>query len=433
MRARHYQALARQQHNDVLMQLLRCYEQLTLCLQGATCAEGSFDDEHFSATDALAAMDKARFGAARARFHLMRQVAAYAFGRYHEALAAAEAAGGERHFFLASVTEVTHHFYHALTMTALYLEACTERQGAYLRMLQEIDDRLRAWSAQCPANFEHRYLLVSAEMARITGREADAVHAYDASLEAARAGGFVQHAALAGELAARFHQQRGFGEVALRYARDAMQACGRWGAYGKMRELERRFPGLVRVPSPLPHSDREAACRMQGDAAAMAAEAWDAIGVTRLAETLLRSVIEQAGAGRGMLLLPHAGGYRCAAEGWVDAAGMQVAAAAQAVLPVTLPETLLQFVLRTRETVLLDDALASAQFQGDPYVRQARPRSVLCMPLLRQGTLAGVLYLENTLSPGLFTPVRVRVLERIAAQAAIALARVGATPATHCA
>ncbi len=439
-RARHYQALARQQHNEVLMQLLRCYEQLTLCLQGATGAEGSFDDEHFSAADALAAMDKARFGAAKARFHLMRQLAAYTFGRYQEALDAAEAARAERHFFLASIIDVSHHFYYALTMTALYPDAPAERQGAYLHTLQEIDELLRVWAAQCPANFAHRHLLVSAEMARIAGRGDDAVRQYDASLQAARAGGFVQHEALAGELAARFHQQRGFGELALGYARDALQACGHWGAYGKMRELERRFPGLVRVPSPLPHSAPEAAGLAEDAAAILAAEAWDAIAVTRLAETLLRSVIEQAGAGRAMLLLPEQGGYRCAAEGWVDAAGMQVAAgaaqhapAAQAVLPVTLPRTLLQFVLRTRQTVLLDDALTNAQFQGDPYVRQAHPRSVLCMPLLQQGALAGVLYLENTLAPGIFTPMRVRVLERIAAQAAVALASVGATPVTHCA
>ena len=102
------------------MQLLRCYEQLTLCLQGATGEAGSFDDQHFRADEALALMEKASFGAARARFHLMRQIAAFSFGHYDEALRAALDASADEHFFLASVNESTHHFFHALTMCALY-------------------------------------------------------------------------------------------------------------------------------------------------------------------------------------------------------------------------------------------------------------------------------------------------------------------------
>ena len=425
-RARNYQLFARQQHNEVLMQLLRCYEQMVLCLQGATGAEGSFDDERFSVGEALALMDKARFGAAKARFHLMRQIACFTFGRYPEALQAAEAAARNQHFFLASVSESTHHFYHALTMTALYPGLSRERQVRFMAALLDKQDRLRGWAGHCPGNFDNRYLLVSAELARIGGRDMEAMRAYDAALASARAGGFVHHEALAGELAAAFYRARGFDKIALAYARDALQACARWGAYGKMRELERQFPGLVRVPSPLPGALAPVAGASAESLDLMAAlrasqAVSGAIDIADLTATLLRLVIEHAGAGHGLLLLPSDNGYLCVAQGALGPAGVLVQACDTVAAAADLPESVLQFVLRTRETVLLDDALASPQFRADPYVQLTRPRSVLCMPLLKQGALAGVLYLHNTLAPGLFTPVRVLVLELVASQAAISL------------
>lgn len=418
-RARSCQAFARQQHNDVLMQLLRCYEQLTLCLQGATGEAGSFDDQHFRADEALALMDKASFGAARARFHLMRQIAAFSFGHYDEALRAARAAAADQHFFLASVNESTHHFFHALTLCALYPGASRETQVQFSALLQDQQERLRGWAGHCPANFDNRYLLVSAEMARIKGRDMEAMRAYDAAIASSRAGGFVQNEALAGELAASFYRTRGFDKIAVAYARDALAAFARWGALGKVRDLERQFHGQLAVAPAGPLAAPDAIDLLAALRASQAVSG--AIEITALVETLLRIVIETAGAGRGLLLLPGADGMRLAAEAVLADSGVLVEARDAPATDARMPASLLQFVLRTRESVLLDDAVASAQFCDDPYVRQDGPRSALCLPLLRQGELAGALYLENTLAPGLFTPARLQVLELLASQAAISL------------
>ena len=458
-RSRSYQRFAQQQGNAVLMQLLRGYEQLTLCLQGATDAPGSVDDHRFNADAALAAMEKANFGAAWARFHLMRQVAAFTFGRYHEALQAAEAAAGVQHFFLASVHESTHHFYHALTMTALYADVSQERQGQFMAALRDKHRRLADWAGHCPGNFANRHLLVGAELARVEGRDMEAMRAYDGALVSARGGGFVHHEALAGELAANFYRARGFDKIALAYAREALQAYARWGAYGKMRDLERQFDGLVRVSSPqrsatfgpgadpgpgLSPGPGANAIPGAGTGANLSAggPALDLMAVLRasqqlsgaadgaaLAGALLRIAIEHSGASRALLILPAAGGWRCAARASMGAGGLLLETHEMALPAAGLPESLLQFVLRTRETVLLDDALASIQFRDDPFVRRACPRSVLCMPLLRHGVLAGVLYLENALAPGLFTPVRTLVLELIGTQAAISLRQAELTDA----
>jgi predicted ATPase/HPt (histidine-containing phosphotransfer) domain-containing protein len=247
-RARGYQAFAQQQRNEVLLQLLRCYAQLTLCLQGASGAEGSVDGQGFRAADAFAIFSSAGFGAARARYHLMRQIAAFTFGRYPEALEAAAAAAGEREFFLGSLNEATHYFYHALTVAALYHEAPAVRQAEFGALLALARDKLALWASHCPANFDNRYLLVSAEMARIAGSEMDAMRDYDAAIASARRHGFVQNAALAAELAAAFYRARGADKVALAYAREALLAYRQWGAHGKVRQLERLFP----VPHPGP-------------------------------------------------------------------------------------------------------------------------------------------------------------------------------------
>ena len=183
-RARHYQLFACQQNNDVLMQLLRCYEQLTLCLQGVTGADGSLDDAGFCARDALAVMERASYGAARTRYYLLRKVAAYSFGRFDEALQAGEAAPDQQ-FLLASVHESTHLFYYALTLAALHAQLPRDWRGAVMRALRAKRERLRAWAGQCAANFDDRYLLVSAEIDRLEGRDLDAMRGYDAALASA--------------------------------------------------------------------------------------------------------------------------------------------------------------------------------------------------------------------------------------------------------
>ncbi len=412
-RARHYQAFARQQNNEVLLALLRSYEQLTLCLQGDTAAEGGFDE----AAGAAAVFASAGFGAAMARYHLMRQIAAYTFGQFELALAAAEEAAQGKHFFLASLNEASHHFYHALAAAALHGGADPARKAQLGAIVLAACARLRQWAGGCPANFASRLLLLEAELARMAGADIDAMRAYDGALASARQHGLVQYEALAGELAAAFYRARGFARIALAYARDCLQAWRRWGAHGKVRQLEREFPELARSPAALAPGaslDLLAAIR-----AAQAVSSLTDSGA--LIEALLRIVTETAGAARALLLLPRAGAQRIAAQAETRETGVEVVLLDIPVAPYQLPESLLQYVLRTSETVLLDDAQAGSDFGADPYLALARPRSVLCMPLLLKGALSGVLYLENRLTPGLFTPARIALLELLAAQAAISL------------
>src|SRR5580704_8319302 len=144
------------------------------------------------------------------------------------------------------------------------------------------------------------------------------------------------------------------------------------------------------------------------------------IVLDRLIETLMRTAIEHSGANRGLLILATAAGSRIAAEAAIGDT-IVVHLRDESVCAMALPESVFHIVSRTQVDVVLDDASAQTPFSADPYVSKHGIRSILSMPLSSRGQLLGMLYLENGLAPGVFTPGRVAVLKLLASQAAIAL------------
>ena len=145
------------------------------------------------------------------------------------------------------------------------------------------------------------------------------------------------------------------------------------------------------------------------------------IVLEKLIETLLEIAVEHAGAERGLLILPHGQEHRIEAEAKTGRYKVEVRLQQAFVTPTELPESLFRYVVRTLESVILDDASVQSLFSEDEYLRQRRPRSILCLPLVKQAKLMGVLYLENNLAPRVFTPKRLAMLELLASQAAISL------------
>ena len=141
----------------------------------------------------------------------------------------------------------------------------------------------------------------------------------------------------------------------------------------------------------------------------------------KLIETLMTIALQNAGADRGLLILPQAEAYRIEAEARASGDQVEVGLSQATITESACPEALLRYVIRTHERVILDDASRPNLFSEDEYLRRRPPRSILCLPLLRQGRLAGLLYLENTLTSHAFTPDRIALLELLAAQAAISL------------
>ena len=225
-------------------------------------------------------------------------------------------------------------------------------------------------------------------------------------------------------MAARFYAARGFETIAQAYLRNARYCYLRWGALGKVRQLEQSHPQLREDSTPSPATALFGAPVEQLDIGAVVKASQAVSGeivLDRLIETLMTLALEQAGAERGLLILLRGDTPRIEAEARTDRKTVEVTLRQETVTPAELPESLLHTVIRTRESVILDDASAQNPFSADEYLRQKRARSVLGLPLVKQAKLIGVLYLENNLTPHVFTPARLAVLKLLASQAAISL------------
>jgi GAF domain-containing protein len=135
----------------------------------------------------------------------------------------------------------------------------------------------------------------------------------------------------------------------------------------------------------------------------------------------MRLAIESAGAERGLLILPRGIELRIEAEATTSGDTITVRLGEALMAEAAAPESIIHYVSRTQESVILDDASAENAFYTDNYIRQHRPRSILCLPLINQAKLLGLFYLENNLAPHVFTPTRIAVLKLLASQAAISL------------
>src|ERR1700719_3429745 len=247
---------------------------------------------------------------------------------------------------------------------------------------------------------------------------------YEQAIRSARAHGFVQNEGLVHELGARVYAARGVETIADAYLGEARRCYLRWGAFGKVRQLEQLHPHLRDAPVPASPTTTIGTPVEQLDVGTVLKAAQAVSGEIVLGElikTLLRIAIEHAGAERGLLILFPGDEPRVAAEATTGRGQVEVTLRQTAASPEELPESVLHTVIRTRESVILDDALAQNPFSADEYICQKRARSVLCLPLVKQAKLIGVLYLENNLASHVFTPARISVLELLASQAAISL------------
>jgi PAS domain S-box-containing protein len=357
--------------------------------------------------------------------HWIRKLKArYLSGDYAEAGAAADKAKTLLRISAVQLQLLDYFYYAALTVAALYEEASTEEQTGWRELLAVHREQLREWAENNPPTFADKHALVSAEIARLEARDLDAMRLYDQAIQSAREHGFIQNEALAHELAARFYLARGFETIAHTYLRNARYFYGRWGALGKVKQLDELYPRLqeqrdsasptATIGTPVGQLDVETIVRASQ---ALSSE----MVLDKLIEKLMRIAVEHAGAERGLLILLRGEEPRIEAVARNRDGKVEVAVRQAAVTPSDLPQSALQYVIRTQERVLLDDASITNLYSEDQYVRTKAPRSVLCLPIVQQTKLVGILYLENNLTPRAFTSNRVAVLELLASQAAISL------------
>jgi PAS domain S-box-containing protein len=392
-------------------------------MQGRTATLSTFSDAQFDEAAFEAQLTGDRLPLLIYTYQVVKLEARFLSGDYAEALAAADQAKELLQFSEAQITVLDYYYYAALTVAALYEAASVDRQAAWHKRLTEHRERLRGWAANNPPTFADKHALVSAEIARIEKRDGDALRLYEEAIRSAHEQGFVQNEGVAHEVAAQYYLSRSLETAGYAHLRNARNCYDRWGARGKVQQLDERYPRLRegRAPAasatmgpPVGQLDLETVVKASQ---AISSE----MVLPKLIERLVRIAVEHAGAARGLLILIRGGEPYIEAEATTSHGGIEVAVRQVPIAPSDLPQSALNYVIRTQEHVLLDNASADNVYAKDDYVRRKRSRSVLCLPIIKQAKLVGSLYLENNLTPSAFTPERVAVLQLLASQAAISL------------
>ena len=337
----------------------------------------------------------------------------------------------------AYLTAPQHNFYSSLSFLAHYHNCTVEQQKLILEQVDQNQQDMKLWASHCPENFQNKYDLVEAEKARILGQNWQAQEFYDKAIQGAKKSEFIHEEAIAYERASEFYFALGRTEFGKLYLRNAHHCYSRWEAKVKVKQLEEEYPQyLLEVTnknkfkslSTTISSNETDGEMLDLNTIIKASQAISGeIKLEKLLQNLMKIGIENAGAQKGFLILNRQGNWVIEAQGTVDNDKVTILQSIniESINPETsipiLPTTIINYVARTQEYIVLNDAVHEGQFINDPYIIATQSKSILCTPLLNQAQLIGIVYLENNLTTDVFTSERVELLNILSAQAAISI------------
>jgi PAS domain S-box-containing protein len=357
----------------------------------------------------------------------------YLFSEYVQAVE--NSALVESHLFQAIATPFVplYYLYNSLARLATYPGSSTQTQSEILKNVVLSQEKMKQWACYAPMNYLHKYHLVQAETARVLGQLLEAEEFYEQAIQGARENGYIQEEALAYELAAKFYLSRGREKFAQTYMKEARYCYERWGAKAKVADLEARYPQLLTQSPTITRTTDTATTNpttptgnRSGSSLDLATvmKASQAISsefvLDKLLASLMKILIENAGAQKGFLILETQGRLLIEASGTVEQEQVTVLQS----IPIDngdVSTAIANYVARTKESVVLNDATREGKFTNDPYIQAHQPKSILCAPLINQGKLVSIVYLENNLTTEAFTPDRLEIVKLLSSQAAISI------------
>ncbi|MBF0194814.1 MAG: AAA family ATPase [Magnetococcales bacterium] len=287
---------------------------------------------------------------------------------------------------------------------------------------------IKGWKKLCPLNYEHRYHLVEAEWFKVNRQNTKAGFHYEAAIAGAQENDFALDTALSQELAGRFYQETGRPTLSRRKVSDGVKSYRQWGAEAKAQMLEKQFHLINKKNQFSSQTDDPKIGIDAGiDLHAVLQASWaiaKEIKWDSLVAKLMEIILENTGAQRGCLVGIINNTFQLKAEGF---AGEQVIPAKEITMEKTIDykskfsSHIVRWVLHNNKEVVLDNAAQDSPFANTEYVRSHKTCSVLCIPLQLPGDEKGIIYLENDLAAGIFTPARVETARLLASQAAISL------------
>ena len=365
----------------------------------------------------------------------------YVFQNYDEAVKNAAIAEDKLVALTSLAPFAVFHFYDSLARLAVFPETRRTTQKSILKKVSNNQKRMKKWAHHAPMNYLHKWQLVEAEKARVLSKDEKAITLYDQAIAGAKENLYIQEEALANELAAKFYQAKREAETARKYMKQARYCYEHWGAKAKVDHLDQNYPELLADDSTKPLEDKTMEKTAEADQTRTAtstgpvkSEQLDLasvmkasqvisgeIEIEKLLSRMMRIILENAGAEKGCLILKSGEGFRIEAEGEIHKEEIHVLQSIPVENAEQVPGVIIQYVARTKENLVLDDATVKGDFTTDAYIVQHQPKSILCAPLIHQKNLGGIIYLENNLTAGAFTNERLEVLSLLCSQAAISL------------
>ena len=321
----------------------------------------------------------------------------------------------------------------SLIFSKSYHLANQKEKSIYINTIEKYMELMKFWSSNCEPNYLHKYYLIKAEYSRIINDDTNALIFYDQAINSSKQYGFVNFQALANELAARFWFNKGQNSFATVFFKEAINLYYNWGALAIVDHLIKTFPSLLsdinfsytKIPKTFNHTIKssEKISTLDLTTVLKASQALSGeIELKKLVQRLMDIVIENAGATNGFLILKKADNYYIEARGTVD---KKITAFKSQLLDnnakTILANSIIKYVSRTNESVILDNAAEDKQFADDPYIITYKPKSILCKPILFQTRELAIIYLENDLTTYAFTSEHIKILDILTSQAAISL------------
>ncbi len=377
--------------------------------------------------------------------YLNKLILCYLFGQYSQATIYAQLARKYVENVTSALAIPVFTLYESLANLTVYPDLDESDRRDILSQIETNRNKMKYWAACAPKNHLQKFYLIEAEYHRVLGDKLEAIEYYDRAIATAKENEYVQEEALANELAAKFYLAWKKNKIARVYFKEASDLYLQWGALAKVEDLNLNYPQFFTPklhPSPEPsqttlkHRDsqkRSATKTTKSTSGVSLSESLDLatvikasqalsseIDLNRLIATLIEVAIANAGAEKGTLILDRSGEFFIPKPDFTsEPSSVQFIPAASSC---EIPLSLINYVWRTQKTQAIENAIEDAIFATDPYIVQHQPKSVLCMPIQNQGKAIGLLYLENKLISGVFSPDRLAVLKVIAAQAAISIA-----------
>ena len=410
--------------------LMQLTMQWIAALKGRTQGPTRLSDTEFDEQRALERLLQSPMKSPCHWYFLLKAQLSYLAGDFDGAKAEIDEAGGFLPAVFAQLAVPEHYFYQSLIVGRLYPGAQTRQRRDYRSVIEGNLERMALWAGFAPSNFEHKWLLLEAERERLFGESRHAADLYERAVRSAAEHGYLQNKAIAHELAALYYLESGFKGMARAHMTEAHYTFERWGATDKARRLAESYPELIAEAASVESQAPDSAA---SDGRLADLDPLDVVAVTRaslavageirldqLLQRLMRIVVENAGARTCILVLNR--GERLTIEATADADdGVRVLQSREVTSDSPCALSVLNYVRRSRQHVALDDAALDRVFGDDPHILRHKTKSLLCMPIMRQGGTLGLLYLENELAAGAFTAKRLAVLELLTSQAATAL------------